>query len=400
MYSAEIYSFGNNDYFLESNNINDSIFNQKYHLNHNTNRITLRTQPQEVADFGKKISFNISKNYHFLNKQSIFVELPEITPIDGTYCKWTNGFMFCLFEKIELEVGGVIIDTLYTNSLDIIDELDNTVDKSQSNFNTNGKSDIIDTTVGGTNPRYFNFPLSFWFNKNISNSLPVCLIYKQDIKINCYLRNFEECVAYDGNTVPLKVNFKNFELISEYYYVDKNILKLFIEKSLTSEGIEFLIEKTNYIQYSSIPEDVISFNNNFTLNSVIKSIHWVFIEEDSISNNDYLNYSRRSDSKNPMKSCKLLLNGISYNDYLPSDYYYLTTNGYFFKKIPLKFINTICFSTNTAEISPTGAINGYKINDFILSFNMKENNPNLRLYIFAFCYEKICIKDGILYIKN
>jgi hypothetical protein len=400
MYSAELYSFGNDDYFLETTNPIDSVFNQRYQLNHNTNRTTLRTQPQEIADFGKKISFNISKNYHFLNKQSIFLELPEILPVDGTYCKWVNGLMFCLFEKIELEIGGIVMDTLYTNSLDIIDELDNSVDKSQSNFNSNGKSDIIDTTVGGAKQRYFNLPLSFWFNKNISNSLPVCLIYKQEIKINCYLRNFEECVAYDGNIVPLKVNFISFELVSEYYLVDKSILKLFIEKSISSEGIEFLIEKTNYIEYSDVPQDVVSFNNKFTLSSVIKSIHWVFIEENSILNNDYLNYSRRSDSENLMKECKLLLDGVSYNDYLPANYYYLTTNGYFFKKIPLKFVNTICFSTNTAEISPSGAINGYKINDIILSFNMKENNPDLRLYIFAFCYQKVTIKDGIFYLKN
>ena len=119
----QLTALGIQDTYLTQNpEIN--IFKYKYYRYVNFATEIIEIQSNESIQFNTKFTFTIPKKGHLLSKLNLHIRLPALEPIDGTYACWADTLAYAILaEPIELEVGGVIIERLYPNMLDIKDEL-------------------------------------------------------------------------------------------------------------------------------------------------------------------------------------------------------------------------------------------------------------------------------------
>lgn len=349
----------------------------------------------------QKYIFNIPKSGHFIRNAQLYVEVPPLNFTSGTYAAWTNGFMYTLIEQVDIEIGGVLIDSKKGIFLDIETELSST--KLDGVSLMSGKeSDILGIQDNALTSRKFILNLDFWFNKDLKNTLPIILLQEQEINIIFYFKKFEDCIIYDGITPPDEVTIIDSYLLVEYFQIERNYMRTFVEETRKNTGLNYLISKTVSINgdFSNIKAGVLNYQININFEHPITELFWVVVEEESINNNDYFNYSRRIDNGPPILKAKIDIDGFEQNNgYLDESYYRMIEPFKFNYNIPRKYINVFSYSLRPECIDPAGSLNFSALNSFKLSFIMNPGNSESRLYVFGKNYNIFTIKYGKGFLK-
>lgn len=392
-------SVTNFDKYFESKSKNDFFLSPKYNKSSEFASRIINIQPYQTADFGKKVVFEIPKNgAQFVHSIQLAVTVPGLVATSGTIAGWTNGFLYALIDKVELEIGGEIIDKRSGIQMDIRDELTSKAGHSQGKNLMSGKKEVISNTSDPL-PRTFILKTDFWFNNDPSQALPIGLLTDQKVKLNFYFKNFSECVVYDGTTQPVPVSITNCEIMAEYYFIGKKDMKSFVEKSFSDEGLNYLIETTVFDNYEVIKENQTTHKAVLNFVHPVKEINWVLVEEESVNNNDWFNYSVRDTNLSPLRSTRLILDGITQtSDFLPEYYFRLIQNEQFHSVIPLKYIYTYSFAREPENIDNTGSLNLSLVNESSLNMNFNPVKES-RLYVFGKNYNVFTISRGQGFIR-
>ena len=264
--------------------------------------------PVEVAfdgkmSFGQKVKARLSHNNtgDLLYNAYFKVTLPSLTYVnannvvlefDDTQGGWTNSIGHALIDTSEVEVNNQIVDTQMGLWMEVWNEL--TVPSSkQSGINDMiGKFANIGTLFGNAREDdTYIIPLNYWFCRDIGSSLPLVQMTRSQVSINIKLRNFTDLTVLNSGGDSINPTFKDIvdgTLLCEYVFLDIDERK----KYKASESV-FLID---YIQYSgaqSIHPNATESTLRFEFMNPIKSLYWVIQEQNSITNNDYFNFSRR-----------------------------------------------------------------------------------------------------------
>jgi hypothetical protein len=212
----------------------------------------------------------------------------------------------------------------------------------------------------------------------------------QEIKINFRLRNFEQCVNYDG-LEPHYVDIIDSNLFAEYIYLDDIVLNEFQKQKHL-----FLIDQVQYNGDEMINSNSTVHNTTLKFNHPCKEVLFFCSENENIENNNYFAYSKTPGDTPLIKSASLLLDGKLRFDNLP-EYYYRTIfaqNAH--SNIPLKYIYVMPFSIRPEDNQPTGSLNMSRFNDVTLSLNLEANNPKLKLSVYSLTYNIVKIESGLL----
>jgi len=400
MSNLQLSAIGYQDIYLIDNSKETLNFMEyKYEKYRNIAIIPNKINSRETINFGKKIIFTIPKDKgDFLNKMFLYLTLPKINQPTGfeEYIGYTNSIMNTLIKKVELDIGRVTIATSYGITSEIYDEY------SLTNKDLLiGKSDTnLSLKFNALNEHTYYYPLNFWFNKDISNSLPLLLMRNSEITLSFYLRDLSECLVYNINDDLIQnyisqLNILSGGLIANYILVDNDYRNSFYnDNKLNTKS--YLIEQELLIT-ESIPQNKLNYSVSLILNNPIKALYFVFVETNSELNNDWFNFNRRSDNKPLMVEMNLQLDGIDkYNDLLPESYFRLVHSFEYFNNIPNKFIYCIPFSCkNPMDLNPSGTINGSRISEFKYRLIMNsDNNPECNMYIIAVNYNILKIRQG------
>lgn len=407
---------GLEDYYLSTDEIcscksncscSGSFLDPIYNKTNNYFSKTVDIKPNKNLDFAKvagsnnKHTFPISKIGHFLHSLHLTIDVPELVKTSGTFTSWTNGFMYAFIEKIELEIGGKIIDTRYSQDLDIEDELVEPYNQRIGLPLMTGK-DFTPVALyqNALTSRNFNLPLKFWFSTSYKNSLPIFLLENVDINIHVYTRSFIDTISYDGPTPPNEVSVTNSYILAEYLYVEKSILKKFVDKSSSASGLTYIISQCQHRGKEVVPANSTLFNTSLSFNYPVKELRWVFIETESINNSDHFNYSRRVDNRAPMLKAKLTLDGRDlHKDFMNESYFRLINSNIRHTSISDKYINSHQFSYDPESVDPTGSLNFNNIHSFQLYTQMATGNQEMNLLLYAYNYNILTVKDGLCYIR-
>jgi hypothetical protein len=145
-------------------------------------------------NFSTRVSCTISKNGDLINRIYLVITLPNIPNLsNNAKVRWIDNIGYGIIKTIELEIGGKLIDTTYSDWLYIWNELN-------KNNNIRG----IDNMIGNV-PELTNFssskdaytlyrPLQFWFCRNVSLSLPIIALEYSEVKINVEFNDINNCV--------------------------------------------------------------------------------------------------------------------------------------------------------------------------------------------------------------
>ncbi len=219
-----------------------------------------------VADFGETINCTISRHGDLIWRCYVEVTLSSIVSADAnTYC---NRVGFKLLKKVELRIGGKIIDYHYSHWMHIWTELThNTEMKLLLNKMVGNKAD--DGQLGDNdNPGTLMIPLLFFFNRNHHLALPLIALQYHEIEIIIEFDNFNNLISDLNATNNIaQGTMSNVTIWVDYVFLDTEERKQFAQTSH-----DYLIE-TVQSQEISIPANNIS-NVKLDFNHPTKFLAW------------------------------------------------------------------------------------------------------------------------------
>jgi hypothetical protein len=379
---------GIQDTFLTSDPEID-FFKYKYNKHVPYARKIERITMSNSINWGANINVEIPKKGHILTKLYIYMKLPQMTKTDGDYLSWVDNIGMGIFDgPITLEIGGVIVDRIYPEFNDMYDEL-TVYDERRKNQMTL-KSDLYNSTEHNAEIESDVYiPLNFFFNKKYNMGLPLLSMPVQNIKISFKLKNFQDCINFNGTSATF-YNIISSEMFAEYIDLDENTAKKF-----QAEKHTFVIDQVKYNGDEIISSGTTDYMSELRFFSPCKELIFAFVSNTNISNNNYFNYSKDDDTSF-LKNATLILNGKKYLDNLPESYYRLVFPYQHHTKIPLKYLYTIPFSLIPEENQPSGSLNMSMLNDIILNLNFKNDNPDLYFRLYGIFYNVVTIDNGFL----
>jgi len=243
-------------------------------------RVNFTGSPQ----YGQRVVAVINRNADLMYKTYLEVTLPDTTAATGgltTDVLWTGDAQrrlgYALLKKLEVEIGGQIIDTHYGEWLYLWENL-------TSSYDNSCKLDaMVGGTLGGTStsltscggrPGVLYIPLQFWFCRNPGLALPLIALQYHEVRLNITLAASTDLVskgAYSsvsaaGAALP---QLKDMALYIDYIYLDVDERRRFAQQSH-----EYLIDQLQYGLQQTLT--TASARIDLTLNHPVKELVWVF----------------------------------------------------------------------------------------------------------------------------
>lgn len=369
-----------------------NIFKYSYFRYVNFATETVKLELNESIDFNKKMTCNILKKGHLLSKLYLHVKLPPLIKNGGTYACWTDTLGYAIFrDTIDLEIGGVVVDKLYPQFMNMWDEVSNH-SKSYGKNLMLSKNDLYSSGKrNASKPVDLIIPLDFWFCKQYSSALPILSMNRQDIKLTFKFKEFSELINYDGLEPESISSILNASIIAEYVYLDDIILDTF-----QNQPHMYIIEQVQTNDEELIAASSTVHNSYLKFNNTIKEFVFACVEKNSIDTNNYFAYSNTEDDTALIDEISLLLDGRRKYEFLPEVYFRTVTADAAHSVIPIKYIYFMPFSIRPEENQPFGSLNASRFNDIILSLKLQKDNPDILLYTFALSYNIIKVENGFL----
>lgn len=385
---------GQQDQYLTSDpEINFLVREYYRHVDFSIDQIKIHSI--EDVNFGKKITINIPRKADFINKIYFSFTLPELVKTSGTYAAWTNSIGHAIIDYVELEIGGYKVDKHYGLFLEIWEEL--TGEDKNENLLIGKISNIENVQINAEQESKYFVGLKFWFCKDIGSSFPLMNLDYHDMKIVLKLKNFEECVIYDGPTPPSTVRISDSYFLADYIYLED------IERiKIKSSPIQMLIEQ---VQYKDVQGDDVGsvFKTDIPFNHPVKELLWVFIEDLSIQNNDWFNFSQRNPIPHTkvyslMKNCTFWVDGKEYEERKDEIIYRIVNSDKFHKNTTDKHIYIISFCDKPEQWQPSGTLNFSRIDEAVISGDMRLSATS-KMFIFGINYNWLSIENGISMVR-
>lgn len=346
----------------------------------------------DPAKFGSKTHIVIPKKGHLLSKLYLQLRLPPIVQNGGEYACWSDAIGYSIFNgPIELQIGGVVVDKLYPVGLDIMNEL--TVQSSDLGHNRMIlKSDIWRSNIyNATRPVDLMIPLDFWFTKHYSMALPLLSMTSQEIQLNFNFADFNKVINYDGFD-PVRVEILDSNIFAEYIMLDDIVLDNF-----QRQKHQYVITQMVYNGDDTIQAGKNLFTTKINFNNPCKELLFCCIDQHNFDNNNYFNYSRRSDEASLVTEASLLLDGKHrYDNFLPEYIFRDYFPNIVHSVVPTKHFYIMPFALKPEDEQPTGSINMGRFDEVLLNLKLRDNNPECKLYVFGIMYNIVTIENGVL----
>ena len=214
----QLVAYGAQDVYL-TGNPQITFFKVVYRRHTNFSIESIQQTFNGNAQANNRVTCQISRNGDLVHKLYVVFG-------DGDSIKDARN----LLKKVEVEIGGQLIDRQYGDWMQIWNELTLPVGKKT------GYNKMVGTT-GADGKRYV--PLEFWFCRNIGLALPLIALQYHEVKINLTLGS--ETTLGSGATVS------NVELWADYIFLDTDERRRFAQLSH-----EYLIEQVQFTGGESI----------------------------------------------------------------------------------------------------------------------------------------------------
>jgi len=439
----QLAAYGAQDLYL-TGNPQTSLFVTAYKRHTNYSMESIQQFFTGDVGFGKKIYCNLDRIGDLIGKIFLSIKLPSLDAFasDNFTVGWINAIGYGLINYVELEIGGTVIDKQYGLWMEIWYELVTPLGKRASGDLLIGKDEMNPDVDSRKGPYNLYIPLMFWFCRHPGMALPLIALQYQDVRINIAFNRLqqlwnstsgkldvEKCIKYSDKYI----NIKDASLFVEYYFLENEERKLFVNKKHN-----YLIEQTqiNIQSYETGLVDVI-FPMNFS--HPVKEIIWIIqnqlvleqtTENDEMRGNQMFNFSDRpyiasfvphvgpggefyknntpygSDvPADPMEGAEIQFEGQPRVRHRDCFYYRIAQPFQFHTNYPNNFIYMYSFALNPEEIQPSGACNFSRLDNVDMRIKLVENKNGStleekyliepRIIMFALNYNVLQISNGM-----
>ena len=283
-----------------------------------------------TPSYGQRVVAVVNRNADLIYKTYIEVTLPDTFTADVKWtAAWERRLGYQLLKKIEIEIGGQIMDTHYGEWLFLWENL-------TSNFDNSVKLDsMLGGYLGGTettavscggrpNVRYI--PLQFWFCRNPGLALPLIALQYHEVRFNITLSPATDLVSGTAGTAgsvsaqAAKLpQLKDMALYFDYVYLDVDERRRFAQQTH-----EYLIEQLQYGLQQTVTTS--SARIDLTLNHPVKELVWVFQDARKTDCGSELTknmgFTQPFSYDDIVNRCRLQLNGQDRFDERYGDYFW------------------------------------------------------------------------------
>jgi len=225
-----------------------------------------------AADFGRKVTCQISRNGDLITKMYLRVQLPDFT-ISGDATKqwaWVSRVGHALINSIELQIGGTRIDKQYGNWLNIWYELARNWAHDRGYAIMIGDTVDLTTLSNSKNSSILYIPLKFFNNRNDGLAIPLIALQYHEVILNFEFSTLAHCVNYSNNVSQSELS--GIKLAAASLYVDYVYLDTEERKRFAQAQHEYLIEQIQFTGSESVNSLVQKFRLNF--NHPCKALYW------------------------------------------------------------------------------------------------------------------------------
>ena len=402
-------------------------FKSVYHRYHNFAIEPIKHYFKSNIGFGRKIHCEIAPKGHMLHKVFFNFKLPALSiPPGSTYIGWVNNIGHAIINSVEFNINGHNdVKKDYDIYMDINYELTTPHSKRGGLDIAIGKFNLVeDLETNASSITEYIVELDIWFGESLGKALPLVNMISHNIDIIINLKSFQECIVYDGSNAPDNIEILDASIIAEHIYLDEEEVYRFSQQyefesqtiidpetgqftesliwKLDNEGYKipithnYLIDQVQYSEPLTIKDNVISYNADLkTFKFLITELLFVFRETNSENNNDWFNYSIRSNNGKFVDTIKFKINGIDFAKEMSELYYRTIVPAFRHTSTPNKNIYVFPFCKDVENPQPNGALNFSLIDNKDLEFKLNAYNPECNLHVFAKSKNIFQLKGGV-----
>jgi hypothetical protein len=259
----QLVAYGAQDIYL-TGNPQITFFKVVYRRHTNFSMESIQQTWNGAVAQGGRVSATISRNGDLVGR--MYFQL-DAGFIDGTNSANPGA---ALFNKIELEIGGQLIDRHYGHWLEVFAELTEPNNSRKSATQGVGAANEAVGTpfqlmsmmggvlgAGAASDVVHYVPLQFWFCRNPGLALPLIALQYHEVKVTTTFNSTTDGTVISGTGCNLWV---------DYIYLDTDERRRFAQVSH-----EYLIEQ---VQHQSVSADASAVQETLNFNHPVKEIIW------------------------------------------------------------------------------------------------------------------------------
>tara|TARA_Y100000389_G_scaffold128022_2_gene125397 strand:- start:16921 stop:18015 length:1095 start_codon:yes stop_codon:yes gene_type:complete len=351
----QLVAYGAQDVYL-TGNPQITFFKVVYRRHTNFAMESIQQTFNGTVGAGKRVTAQISRNGDLIHKMYVVADVTTsgVTSRIGHY----------ILKKVELEIGGQLIDRQYSEWMYIWNEL------CLPSGKTTGFTNMVSDAGAGTGSYKLYIPLEFWFCRNIGLALPLIALQYHEVKVN---------IEFAGLATGL-ASVDGAELWVDYVFLDTDERRRFAQLSH-----EYLIEQ---VQHTGVEAVTAATSNKIKLNfnHPVKELVWVFRTNAEAVPATWTDFKE-------MTTAKLQLNGNDRFAERDGKYFTHVQPYQHHENIPHgKNINVYSFALKPEEHQPSGTLNMSRIDTATLSSTPATGDEVL---VYAVNYNVLRILSGM-----
>jgi hypothetical protein len=352
----QLVAYGAQDVYL-TGNPQITFFKVVYRRHTNFSIESIQQTFNGNAALGSRVTCQISRNGDLVHKLYLEVVGTNLATASG------NKGAYQLVDKVELEIGGQLIDRQYGDWMHIWNEL----------TLPSGKTDGFNNMVNGPTKLYI--PLEFWFCRNVGLALPLIALQYHEVKVNIEFKTYSSVNPQNQTSTPV---LTSATLWADYIFLDTDERRRFAQLSH-----EYLIEQVQFTGDESVL-NASQASVKMSFNHPVKELIWRI----QTSSNNYV----------IAENAKIMLNGNDRFSQRDGSYFTDVQPYQHHTNIPAveQGIHVYSFAIKPEEHQPSGTLNMSRIDTASLTLKLKSTETSggtLKLY--AVNYNVLRILSGM-----
>ena len=401
---------GKEDGFL-TGNPKVSFFRFIYRRHTNFATESIRMYFNGNPDFGQKFTVFFPRFGDLIGSMFLIVDLPPLILENGETVGYTNSIGNALIEDMRLMIGETEIDRhdgmweFIWNNITLSDNKKKVYEQMVGQYDGNP----MFTTLG---PYRLHIPLTFWFNKDPGQYLPLIALQYHQVQIQFKFRSAVDLIysinLENVNACGLKLQnpnlrLTNVELWGDYVFLDNEERRRFVSKP-----IDYLIEQVQIIEPFPIDQNKASVSIPLVINNPVKELFWVFRRNVMKNTREYFNFTSLGANEagtlgDLMVKALIQLDGQDRFEARDGKYFRLIQPFKHHTAIPSTFyIYTYSFALRPEEIQPSGTLNASRFEDIRIQVDTatcpdpltKKLRGDMTFYAYALGYNVLRITQG------
>lgn len=362
-------------------------------------RQPVKLEFSSVPDFGIRATVPLVIKGELIHRIWVVVTLPDIYSIQdataarGPHFTWANDIGHVIISSVELEIGGVIVETLDGLALELIDELENTYEESHRISGLIGRTGSGFTeTTRVTRPLVIGLP--FWFTRHIQDSLPIEAMSVDVVRIHIIFRPAAQCFYTDSRvngaiwpllgsslyvedasgvpvegipggtfngravaTMPTRLTLGETFVLAEYIFLDKPEAAMLRASELT-----YMVRR--HVAVPTVPASALSQKIQIRIGGMLQDLRWVIQRTDVVTINSWMWFARDLDNarSEPLATASIKFKTLE-RSAADADFYRTIVPVMNFTKAAVygRYVYAAAFAANCVAREITGAANMDKI---------------------------------------